>query len=83
MKTITVTQAEPIIQNWISEALAEIEERTGIQIDSNDILEQLADSEWIFSISSDEEETKINMISARAQLDHIIERNIKLIKEEI
>lgn len=83
MKTMTVTQAEPIIRNWISEAVAEIEAKTGAQIDSNDILEQLSDSEWIFGISVDEEETKINMISARAQLDHIIERNIKLIKEEI
>ena len=80
---ITVSQAEPIIQNWISEAVAEIEAKTGAQIDSNDILEQLADCEWLFCVTVDEEETKINMISARAQLDHIVERNIKLIKEEI
>ena len=83
MKTITVTQAEPIIQNWISEAVTEIEARTGIQVDGNDILEQLADCEWVFGISVGEEETKINMISARAQLDHIIKRTIKLLEEEI
>ena len=78
---ITVSQAEPIIQNWISGAVTEIEAKTGAQIDGNDILEQLADCEWLFGIASDEEETKINMISARAQLDHIVERNIKIIKE--
>lgn len=78
---ITVSQAEPIIQNWISEAVTEIEARTGIQVDGNDILEQLSDSEWLFCVTVDEEETKINMISARAQLDHIIKRTIKIIKE--
>lgn len=81
MKTITVTHAEPIIRQWISEAVTEIEARTGAQVDGNDIMEQLSDSEWIFGITVDDQETEVNMISARTQLDRITERTIKIIKE--
>lgn len=80
---ITVTQAEPIIGKWISEAVAEIEAKTDVKMDSNDVLEDLADCDWIFGITVNDEETKINMALARAQLDRITERNIKLIIDEM
>ena len=80
---VTVTESEPVINKWISEAVDQIESKTGVKMDSADVLAQLTDCEWIFGIVVDKETIRIDMDKARKQLDYIIERNIKFISDEM
>jgi len=79
---MTATEAEPIIHNWIDEAIKVIEAHTGTVLEHDDILYQLADQEWTYSIVIGDEEDEIYMKQAIIQLSYIVERNIDFIIAE-
>lgn len=82
-RVMNVKESEPIINNWIEQAVSVIESITGILVDSEDILYRLADSEWIFCGGYYEnDETLIDMKSALIQLSRIVEREVKFIEDE-
>ena len=74
--TKRASEAERIIDRWIEQAAGVIEAVTGgARPDTNDLLYELADSEWIFCGGfAEDEETIIDMESALRQLSYIVER---------
>lgn len=75
-KIMTTAEAEPIIHKWIDEAIEAIESQTGIVLEHDSILYELADCEWMYDIVIDEETSNIDMEEALIQLSYIVERNI-------
>lgn len=81
-KIMTTAEAEPIINKWIDEAIEAIESQTGIVLEHDSILYELADCEWMYDIVIDEETSNIDMEEALIQLSYIVERNIENIIAE-
>lgn len=81
-KIMTTAEAEPIINKWIDEAIEAIESQTGIVLEHDSILYELADCEWMYDIVIDEETSNIDMEEALIQLSYIVERNIEYIIAE-
>lgn len=81
-KIMTAAEAEPIINKWIDEAIEAIESQTGIVLEHDSILYELADCEWMYDIVIDEETSNIDMEEAAIQLSYIVERNIENIIAE-
>lgn len=79
---ISEKKAMPIINTLMENAVEEIKEKTGVEIDKGEILLELMDVEWIFGVSIDEEEEYIDLTQAIKQIDYIVARNIKYIEEE-
>lgn len=75
-KIMTTAEAEPIINKWIDEAIEVIESQTGIVLEHDSVLYELADCEWMYDIVIDEETSNIDMEEALIQLSYIVERNI-------
>ena len=75
-KIMTTAEAEPIIHKWIDEAIEAIESQTGIVLEHDSVLYELADCEWMYDIVIDEETSNIDMEEALIQLSYIVERNI-------
>ena len=75
-KIMTAAEAEPIIHKWIDEAIEAIESQTGIVLEHDDLLYELADCEWMYDIVIDEDTANIDMEQAVIQLSYIVERNI-------
>ena len=73
--TKRVSEANPIIDLWIEQAAGIIETITGVKPETEDLLYELADCEWIIcgGFAEDEEEL-IDMESALRQLSYIVER---------
>lgn len=84
MKTIlTLEEAEPIINNLINEASHKIYNQTGVHVCNDDILTDLSDCEWVFSVCIIEDTEYIDIIEAEKQLNNITERYIKIIFDEL
>jgi len=81
--TRTVSEAERIIERWITQASEIIESVTGVTAENDDLLSELADCEWIYcgGFAGDDEEV-IDMESALRQLSFIVERWIDNFKAE-
>lgn len=81
-RIMTATDAEPIIHKWIDEAIEAIKTQTGIVLEHDSVLYELADCEWMYDIVIDEETSNIDMEEAAIQLSYIVERNIENIIAE-
>ena len=75
-------KANPIIDLLIKSARKTIKERTGVEIPKKEIEYELFDSEWLFGVNLDDEENHVDMTELVKQLDYIIERNVKYIRDE-
>lgn len=74
--------AEPIIKKLLEYATETISKETGVRYDWQNISQELYDSEWIFTISIDNEKPCIDITEAMHQIDHIIKRYRRYAKQE-
>lgn len=79
---VTIREAQPIIDLYVMQAAALIEQMTGTAEDPEWIYNQLADSEWIFGGCTDDGEDGIDIDEALLQLSYIVDREIEFIKSE-
>ena len=75
-------QAEPVVNDWISEAVNRIEAETGTRVDADDIMTQIADAEWIYAGGMVDDIDYIDMELLKQQLEYIIANEIKVINDE-
>ena len=83
---IPAEESEKLVTFWIKVACLLVESETGVKPKEDDILFQLADSEWIFSCQNpDDDEDEADFVDLHCigeLLDDIVEDTIRDIKEE-
>lgn len=86
---IPVEDSEDTVRSWVRVAATIIESETGLEIEADEdyIFEQLCDIEWIIICGNPEDEDDdrdfIDLKSAGRQLDRIVERTIRWIKDDL
>lgn len=78
-----VKESMPIVDKMVDDATAEIRKQTGWEDFPREyVLYDLADAEWIFGISVDDEDPEIDMGAVEMVLARIVRNNIEWFREE-
>ena len=79
---IPASDAEDTINWWIATAAGEIEYQTGVEISTDEIMQEFADNEWLYLSENDDGIEMIDMQIAEDCLNDIMYKMIRDIEEE-
>jgi len=78
---IPASEAEDTVNWWIATAAGEIEYQTGVEISTDEIMQEFADNEWLYLSENDDGIEMIDMQIAEDCLNDITNQWIRDLKD--